>query len=140
MRLPRLLLVVLGVALAGAVMGAISAMVVVTVVVVAMNVSSGLDLWLFEPVVHGIAAILGGAMGAVLGPAASFGFLRHAPLWRIFAEGSFGTIVASVATAFATNSLLPVLVAGVVGFLLAGARLAVASRRGAGLRERVKVE
>lgn len=138
MRLPRLLIVVLGVALAGAVMGALSGMVVVTVVVVAMRLSVGLELSPFEPFIQAMAALLGGALGAVLGPAASFGFLRHVPLWRIFAEGSLGTIVASVATAFLTNSLIPVLVAGVVGFLLAAARLAVASRRAARGRERVE--
>lgn len=138
MRLPRILLVVLGVALAGVVMGALSGMVVVTVAIVAMKLAVNLELSPFEPVIHGIAALIGGAMGAVLGPAASFGFLRHVPLWRIFAEGALGTIVASVAAAFLTNSLLPVLVAGVVGFLLAEARLAVASRRGAGARERAE--
>jgi hypothetical protein len=74
------------------------------------------------------ASGVGAACGAVLGPAAAFGFMRRVPLGRLFGQTAIGTVAGGLA-GFAAGFFLPLGLAGVVGaaavgFTTAATRLA----------------
>lgn len=120
MRATRILIVLLGLALAGAIMGAIAGGIVTVTVGVALEGPRALG----HTFLYGMGAAFGAACGAILAPVASFAFLRHVPLWRVFVDTAIGTIVAGTATALLHLSIPLVLVAGTAGFFAAAARLA----------------
>jgi hypothetical protein len=120
MRATRILLVLLGLALAGAIMGAVAGSIVTVSVGVALEGPRALG----HAFLYGAGAVFGAICGAVLAPVASFAFLRHVPLWRVFVDTAIGTIVGGVATALLHVSVPLVLVAGTAGFFAAAARLA----------------
>ena len=67
-----------------------------TLVALILDFSSGgphnsVDLELFQ-----FAAMVGGAFGAVLGPAAAFGFLRRVPIGRLFGQTILGAVVGAL--------------------------------------------
>jgi hypothetical protein len=77
----------------------------------------------------GIGASIGGLSGLLLGPLASFGFMRRVPLGRLFAETGVATVIAGT-----LGLLLPVgfpaaLSIAAAGFLGASANLARRYRR-----------
>jgi len=119
MRTFRVLLIGAGLTLVGALMGAIAGMSAAAIVVTVMDGFDGIG----GPLLF-VSAVFGAALGMVLAPLSAFTFLRHVPLWRLFAEVTAGTIVAGVLTALVNFNPTLVLCAGVLGFLAAGARLA----------------
>jgi hypothetical protein len=101
-------------------------------VMVGIGGASGFDLVREVP---GFVAVFGGRVGAmcgaVLAPFVAFTFLRHVPLWRLFAETLAGTVVGGAIGFLTPIGWLvgPALV--LVGFFGAGARLGWAARRDA---------
>jgi hypothetical protein len=77
--------------------------------------------------VFGFGAVIGGMCGMVLGPLASFGFLRRVPLGRLFGQAAFGATVGGVAgvlSPFGHYGPYGALGVATAGFVLASARLA----------------
>ncbi len=91
MRVPRIVAVAGGLAAGGAVAGA-----AVGAAIVAVWMMDGPVRPWENPVVVAVGAALGGAMGAVLGPAAAWLLLRHVPLGRAVAFTSAGTLLAAL--------------------------------------------
>lgn len=88
------------------------------------------DLSLFGLSVIGIAASIGAASGAVLGPAIAWLFLRTIPLGRAILHTSVGAAIgAALALAVPRGGFLFVLGAATAGALLAALRLRLAARR-----------
>ncbi len=79
----RLAQVVLGVTAACVVAGAAAGILCVTGIVLIIDGPRGLFM---DPSIYGVAGIIGGVCGLILGPGAAFGFLRRVPLGRLFAE------------------------------------------------------
>ena len=73
----------------------------------------------------GIAALVGGAMGAVLGPLVAFVLLPRVPLGRAVAVTALGALLGMVVGAFLRTNYL---VTAVAGFLLASVVLRLTSR------------
>lgn len=129
MELKRIAVVTLGLIATGAVLGAAAGVVVAVLVVAMIQGPSGIpSMGRF----YGVAALGGAAIGAVLGPAASFTMLRRAPLWRVFAETTLGTVLGALVGLALPLHLAPDTAAvamAVVGFLAAATRLAWSCRR-----------
>ncbi|HEU4994147.1 MAG TPA: hypothetical protein VFT29_04980 [Gemmatimonadaceae bacterium] len=124
----RILLVVGGLAVGGAVVGALTGMVVAASILALMEGPRAI----VEPgigEVYGIAASVGSACGAVLAPVASFTFMRHVPLWRIFAETALGTVIGGVIALRLNMDIYAAVGVAALGFLAAGARLAISHRK-----------
>ena len=115
----RTLVVGLGLAVAGAVLGALAGILVVAAVGIANGVSTRDFALLREPLAYLLGAIFGAPCGAILAPFAALTFLRHVPLWRLFATVTLGTVLGGVAASLAHASLGGILAAGAAGFLLA---------------------
>src|SRR5690349_20420049 len=84
---------------------------------------------LFEPELHAFAAGIGATCGAILGPAASFGFMRRGPLGRVFAGTAAGTVAGGVAGFVLGVGLVGGVGAAALGFTAAAAGLASIYRR-----------
>ena len=122
----RLLVVIAGVTCACVVVGAIAGVVCAALFLVA---SGGFrDLLLGAGPVYAYAAAVGGVSGLVLGPLATFGFLRHVPIGRLFLEGGAATALAGLLGLYLNLSVPGTLGLAAAGFLAAGARLAVRYR------------
>ena len=111
-----------------------------TLVALILDFSSGgphnsVDLELFQ-----FAAMVGGAFGAVLGPAAAFGFLRRVPIGRLFGQTILGAVVGAMLGLLIGEGLHPsdgffgIFGGGVLGFCAAAARLWWRSREGVAQR------
>jgi hypothetical protein len=118
-------------ALVGAVAGVLCAVVLLAIISIHDHVSAGFaDFELYRG-----AAIIGAGCGVVLGPSASFGFMRQVPLGRLFLETCVGTVLGGVAGFLLDLSFEAALAMAGIGFLLAGARLAWTHRAGAATPE-----
>jgi hypothetical protein len=126
-RAVRIVLALLALVIAGAVMGAIAGVVVAQVL---GAVNGSLDL-LLDALVWRVAAAIGAVCGAVLAPLASFTILRHAPLWRVFADTTVGTVLGGCLGLLINpgGDLRIVVSLAALGFLLAAGRLAWSARR-----------
>ena len=82
-----------------------------------------------DPDLHAFAGSIGAACGAVLGPAAAFGFMRRVPLGRLFAGTAAGTVAGGVAGFMLGIGLVGVVGAAALGFSAAAAGLAWSYRR-----------
>lgn len=122
----RIATVVAGLSAAGAFVGALTGMGVAAVILVMID---GPSEFLTETDVYRYAASIGGVCGALLAPIASMAFMRHVPLWRLFAETAVGTLIGGVVGLRLTDNLYSAIAIAVVGFLAAGIRLAHAFRR-----------
>jgi hypothetical protein len=116
----RLAKVAVGLILGSAAVGALAGIACAAVLLV---MSDGLAGLLADEVLYRGAAIVGASCGVLLGPAASFGFMRRVPLGRLFAETALGAVIAGV-----LGFLLPVsfevgLGIAAAGFILAAARV-----------------
>ena len=118
--------VAVGITAASTAVGAVAGLATAAVLATIIEGPGGLaDLGLFT-----FAGGVGAACGAILGPAAAFGFMRRVPIGRLFAETALGTIIGGVGGLL----LLPigifgVVTAGAVGFGAAAARLAWSFRK-----------
>ena len=119
-RARRTVLVVAGLTLAGACTGALAGSAV------AMLVAAYWGGWtaITDPYIYSFGSAFGAAGGTVLAPLASFAFLRHVPLWRLFAETAVGTVVGAVAASLLEPALLTLSAGATMGFLAAAGRLA----------------
>ena len=119
----RVALVALGLIPAGAVAGALAGGLGAMIL---MTVSDGLHA-APNPLVLGVAGVVGDFLGAVILPVAGFTLLRHVPLGRALAE----TIVATALGGAIGVQLLGVwwLVGPLVGFGVAATRLWALARR-----------
>jgi hypothetical protein len=84
---------------------------------------------LLDPEIHAFAGGIGAACGAVLGPAAAFGFMRRVPLGRLFAGTAAGAVAGGIAGFVLGVGLVGVVGAAALGFTAAAARLAWSHRR-----------
>ena len=94
-----------------------------------LAVASAGPVALVEPKLYAIAGGLGAACGAILGPAAAFGFMRRVPLGRLFAGTAAGTVAGGVAGFVLGSGLVSVVSAAALGFASAAAGLAWSYRR-----------
>jgi hypothetical protein len=81
-------------------------------------------------------ANVGGVLGAVLGPAAAFGFLRRVPIGRLFGQTIVGTALGGLAGLWLGETVYRIgdgfymiIGGGVLGFSIAAARLWWRSRQ-----------
>ncbi len=100
-RVIRAVLVVMGLNVAGAILGALAAG---GAVATSLLIRGALDAYRYEDVV--VAARLGGLLGAVLGPACAFVFLRRVPLWAALGVPTLGTYVAGVLGGFTSAGFI----------------------------------
>ena len=128
--------VLLGLAMAGMLFGALAGVLVVMAlffVTSARRGDFGLPLSWFVPL---LAALLGGVCGGVFAPIAAFSPWRHLPIGRLFAHLTFGTVIGGAVVALVLpQSLAFVLVGSLLGFLIAGDRLASRSSESASAAE-----
>ena len=118
----RRLKVFLGITAASAAVGAVAGtLCAMGVILLSGQSTSGL---FFDSDVFAFAAEVGAACGVVLGPLASFGFLRRVPVWRLFAETAAGTVLAGVVGFMIPLGFEGALVVAAGGFAAAATRLA----------------
>lgn len=104
---------------AGAVMGAVAGMVAAAIFIAIMAGPEAI----LGPLPF-VGAAFGIILGSMLAPLAGFTFLRHVPLWRLFADVTAGTIAGGVLSALVYPNPNFVLSAAIAGFILAGIRVA----------------
>jgi hypothetical protein len=109
----------------GAVAGSVVAFLILSGMALVLS-----DMSLFGLSVIGIAASIGAASGAVLGPAIAWLFLRTIPLGKAILHTSVGAAIgAALALAIPRGAFLFVLGAATAGALLAALRLRLAARK-----------
>lgn len=96
-----------------------------------LTATGGLRDALTDPEIYIIGAMIGGVCGIVVGPIGAFGFMRHVPLWRLFAETIVGAAIAGAGASLLPIDLFSIIGVAAAGFFTAGARLAWATHRGA---------
>jgi hypothetical protein len=121
----RIAKVVVGIAATSAAVGALTGVVSAAAL---LAVFDGVRGVLAGGDAYGIAAAIGAGCGVVLGPLASFGFLRRVPLGRLFLETALGTIAGGVVGLLLSTGIIGALGVATVGFAAAGARLGWAYR------------
>jgi hypothetical protein len=115
----RVVVVGLGLIVTGAAVGGVCG-------VVAISLILGVAGKLPDAGVALVAGLFGGALGAVLGPAAGFSILRHVPLGRAIGWTAVGAIVGGLIGVPLTLGLI---VGPVVGFGVAALALYASVRR-----------
>jgi hypothetical protein len=123
MSLRRKLSVLVGLALAGLLFGAFAGTAVVSSFALVAAIRTRDLATLAAPYAYLLGAMVGGSLGVVLAPLASFGLWRHVPLGRLFGYLTLGTILGGVPFALLGWPMVT-LVAGAAGFLYAGDRAA----------------
>ena len=127
-RTTRIVLVTGGLALTGAAVGATLS----PLLLLALGLARGMPVLGVDLSFLGIPAAFGAAAGAILAPIASWSLMRHVPIWRAIVETLLGTILgASVGMFFGPVlrlGLLWPIIFGIVGFLIAAARLRWSAR------------
>ena len=124
-KLWRFAAVIGGLALTGAVVGAVTGMCVAAVFLFVLQGFRGV----LSGGAYPFAAAVGAACGSVLTPVASMAFMRHVPIWRLFAETAVGTLIGGVIGFQLSGHFYTAIGIAVSGFLLAGARLALVQKR-----------
>ena len=126
MQVGRVASVIAGLIAAGAVVGAAAGVITGAIIVALWDGPLGI---FSAGEVYSFAASVGGTCGALLAPVASFAFMRHVPLWRLFTETAIGTVIGGVIGLTLLNvGFGQVLGLATAGFLAAGARLALEYR------------
>jgi hypothetical protein len=116
--------VTLGLALTGALFGALAGMAVLTAGLFAIDIRHGRLESPFTWFGSLFSALVGGVCGAVLAPLAGLTAWRHVPVGRLFAHLMVGTMVGGGGAVLLIPSPAFVLLGGVLGFVVAGGRLA----------------
>jgi hypothetical protein len=120
--IPRVLLATLGLVATGFVVGGLCAGV--TMVILATLAGEWREL--LRPGFWILSGVIGGSIGAVAAPVLAWLCLRHVPLGVAILQTAIGTILGAVAgSVLAINPVTSAL----VGFTVAGLRLALATRR-----------
>ena len=115
--------VLLGLTLTGVLLGALAGAATVAVLLFAIGIRHGrieLPLSSFGSV---LGALVGGALGTVLAPAAAFTPWRQVPVGRLVAHLTIGTVLGGGACALLLPNPAAALLGGILGFLIAGDRL-----------------
>src|SRR5690349_16262404 len=89
----RVLRVFAGVAVASALVGAVAGALCLALL---SGIYEGVGAIFRDPDLYRAAAMVGAGCGVVLGPAASFGFMRRVPLGKLFVETGVGTVIGGV--------------------------------------------
>ena len=121
----RILVITLGLSLAGFVAGWVTGVLMMVSWMAAYGVPSSI-------VLRGhllIAGMFGGTLGAVLGPLAAWLLMRHVPLWLAVGGTALGTLAGAVAGLLAGSVELS-FYGGFLGFAAAAVVLRVRARRG----------
>jgi hypothetical protein len=121
LRTKRVVAVVGGMIVASAFVGALVG--ALTAAIVLSSMASPLSI-LRDPFVLLIGAIIGAPCAIVLGPIASFSFMRRVPLGRLFLETGVATVAAGCLGFEVAVTMSLALGIASIGFLGAGARLA----------------
>ena len=108
-RVFRITRVVLAVTAACAIAGAVASVPVTTVFVLVFARNGRLDYL----GVYAVGATFGAVCGLLLGPATAFGFLRGAPLGRLFAETSAGAALGGAIGALSSDGRVALWGAGI---------------------------
>ena len=123
MRVARSVATLIGLAIVGMVLGALAGFVTTAAGMAALALRNGLK-WPFGTIVFWLGAAIGGGLGTVLAPVVAFTAWRYVPIGRLFANLTLGTIIGGCAVALIFPNPIAALLGGVVGFSVAGDRLA----------------
>lgn len=107
------------------VVGGIFGTIVGTLVLIAWQLPGG-ELSLSWRSLQGLlflGVFFGGSAGALLGPLAGWGLMRHVPLWLAVGGTTLGTFAGGALTLALTGSPGLAIMAGVVGFMATAAAL-----------------
>ena len=119
MRALRIAAVTAGLMAAGAVFGGVAGAVAGAVWILA---EEGFRDFMRNAEIIPFMGVLGGMLGAVLGPVAAWGMMRHVPLWLAVGGPTLGSIGGGI-----VGSLLggpwPMLLGGIAGFTMSAAWL-----------------
>ncbi len=118
MRALRIAVVTAGLMVAGAVFGGISGVIAAAWILVE---DGPLDL-LRDGKILLLVGFLGGGLGAVLGPVAAWGMMRHVPLWLAVGGTTLGTLAGGILGALYAGPFF-MLIGGVMGFAMFAAWL-----------------
>lgn len=113
----RKLLVIAGLSIAGAVAGAAAA--ALPLMALLFGITSGGPGWILVA----FGAMIGGVLGAIVGPLFAWVWLREVPLGTLITRTFLGTLIGG-ALGWLTFHPLAAAVGAIVGFLVAAAQLA----------------
>ena len=113
----RKLLVIAGLSIAGAVAGAAAA--ALPLMALLLGINSDAPGWILVA----FGAVIGGVLGAIVGPLFAWVWLRDVPLGRLIARTFLGTLIGG-AIGWLTFHPLAAASGAVLGFLVAAAQLA----------------
>ena len=118
--------VVLSLLIAGAIGGGVCGLAAIAPIAIQQWLRPSLDDAFFPlGEIAPWAAMIGGAVGMLLGPTLAFRFLRDAPLWRVFLQPTVGAAVGIwIGWALGVSGLLPAR-AALVGGAAAGVAISV---------------
>src|SRR5262245_36351287 len=116
--------VVIGLSFVGAMLGAAAGIVTVAAVLFGHELRSGRLEWPFTVFGSLVGGLVGGGLGAILTPAIAFSPWRYVPIGRLFTHLTVGTVIGGCAGAAVVTDPVVAVLGGVVGFLVAGDRLA----------------
>jgi len=120
-RVLRIATVGLGVTLACVVAGALAGTLCVAIT---MLIGAGPRAVFSDVGFYGVAGLIGGICGLVVGPLAAFGFLRRVPLGRLFAETALGAMLGGLVGLPLMRDFAAILAVAVAGFAVAVGHLA----------------
>lgn len=119
MRAVRIATVTAGLVAAGAVFGGVAGVLAGAAWILVEDGSRGL---LRDGEILPILGVLGAGLGAMLGPVAAWGMMRHVPLWLAVGGTTLGTLAGGTLGALYAGWGF-MLIGGVMGFLMSAAYL-----------------
>ena len=123
--------VVIGLMSVGGLLGALAGVVTVAAGLFSIGLRNGQVVWPLSGFGSFIGAVVGGGLGALMTPNIAFNPWRYIPIGRLFTHLTLGTIVGGCAGALLFPNPAVAILGGLLGFLVAGDRLAVKGRSSA---------
>src|SRR5262245_48076143 len=120
----RTVTVVIGLTFVGAIPGAAAGIVTVAAVLFSVQLRNGRIVMPFTVLGSLVGGLIGGGLGTLMTPAIAFSHWRYIPIGRLFTHLTIGTVIGGCAGAAIVTEPVVSILGGVVGFLVAGDRLA----------------
>jgi hypothetical protein len=108
----------------GVVLGSVCGIVTVAVALFVVELRNGRMVWPLTVFGSITGTLFGGGLGAILSPTIAFTRWRYLPIDRLFSVLTAGTIVGACVSFLVIPSPVVALLGGILGFLIAGDRLA----------------
>ena len=116
--------VVAGLTFVGGMLGAAAGIMTVAAILFSMELRHGRVGWPFTEFGSILGGLVGGGLGALMTPTIAFGPWRHIPIGKLFTHLTLGTLIGGCGAALVLPSPVLVILGGVIGFIVAGDRLA----------------